>query len=78
MIIVQRDVIIERRVHSSCSESVRDRSETDHPELTGYGEAEKSCSSQKDTDSRHFSCSELMSKPVTHQAGDYGAERYDH
>lgn len=71
-------VIIQRRVDTAGSESVRDREQTEMPELRTDGVTENRKGCDRNADCGHFSRTETMGEPFTHQAGRNCAAGYDH
>ena len=69
-LIVQGDIVIERRIHASCAEPIRDRPEAQLSERMAGGEAEQCHGSQRGTERRDLPRPQPARQAVTLQTGN--------
>ncbi len=77
-LIVERHVIIQRRVHTAGAQPVGDCPETEHPERAGKGKSEQCGSGHCHADGSDFPCPQLPGEPVALKTGYDRACRDDH
>lgn len=77
-LIVQGDVVIERRVYRARSEPVRHGENNNHPEAARKREAEQRKNGQKYAEHRDYPRPEPSVQPVGHQTRSYRSAGYDH
>ena len=73
-LIVERDVVVEDRVHTARAESVGDRPQKEHPEFCADRKAEQPECGHGDADRRDLTCAESVQKPVAEEAGEDRAD----
>lgn len=77
-LIVQGDVVIERRVYRARSEPVRHGENNNHPEAARKREAEQRKNGQKYAEHRDYPSAELSVEPIRHQARHNRSAGYYH
>ena len=77
-LIMKRNVVVQRCVHASCAEPVRNCPNAEKRKRARHGKAEERCRSHRNAGGGDRTCSESARQPVALQARNDRSERDDH
>lgn len=77
-LVVQGDIVVERRVYRARSESVRHGENNKQPEAARKRETEQRDDRQEHAHHRDYPRAEFSVEPIRHQARHYRSAGYDH